>query len=151
MFDFATARKRNKAQRFLARIINNECSLMDRMREGPRNEPRINLAIVVIVVPLKDGNLRIEDAFVTVTREVSTSGLCLVLQEKYEGDELIVGIQTDEETKFILTEVRHQEPLAAGLFQIGVVVAEAARERDFPELSVMERLFHNDTEPVDSP
>ena len=151
MFDFRKAKKRNEAQRFLARIINNECSLMDRMREGPREEPRINLAVVAVVVPMQHGKPRIERAFATVTREVSTSGLCLVLQEKYDGEELIVGIQTDEETQFIRTEVRHQEPLAAGMYQIGVAVIDPASERDFPELAVMEQFFRsNDPEPIGS-
>jgi hypothetical protein len=141
VFVFNHSKKRKEAQRFLARIINNQCSLLDKMRDGPRDEPRVNLALVLLVVPIRGRRLDTERAFAAVTREVSTSGLSLATHVSCDADEVVLGIRYDGETRFLRAQVRHEEPLAVGLYQVGVLVAGALRGDDYPELLAVQQLL----------
>ena len=126
--------KQIEVQRLLTKIINSHSRSLDALREGPRGELRVDLAMVVIVVPSVEGRPDRDQAFATVTREVSSVGMSLVLSERLEGRELFLVLDVQGEMKYVRAEIRHQGPLGAGLFNAGVQLTELLTIGDYPEL-----------------
>ena len=126
--------KQIEVQRLLTKIINSHSRSLDALREGPRGELRVDLAMVVIVVPSVEGRPDRDQAFATVTREVSSVGMSLVLSERIEGRELFLVLDVQGEMKYVRAEIRHQGPLGAGLFNAGVQLTELLNVGDYPEL-----------------
>lgn len=123
-----------EVQRLLTRIINANSRSLDALREGPRGELRVDLALVVIVVPSIDDRPDREQAFATVTREVSSVGMSLVLSEKLDVSEVFLVLEVEREMRYVRAEVRHQGSLGAGLWQAGVQLTEIITPGDYPEL-----------------
>ncbi len=70
------SRKREQeVQRFICKVVNNHCSELEALIEGPRLESRVRLSVVVLVVPVDKGKPAVERAFAAVTKEFSTSGM----------------------------------------------------------------------------
>ena len=126
--------KQIEVQRLLTKIINSHSRSLDALREGPRGELRVDLAMVVIVVPSVEGRPDRDQAFATVTREVSSVGMSLVLSERLEGRELFLVLDVQGDMKYVRAEIRHQGPLGAGLFNAGVQLTELLTVGDYPEL-----------------
>jgi hypothetical protein len=127
--------KEIEVQRLLTKIINVHSRSLDALREGPRGELRVDLAMVVIVVPSIDGRPDRQQAFATVTREVSSTGMSLVLSERLEGREVFLVIDVQKEMRYVRGEIRHQGPLGAGLYQAGVKLTELLTIGDYPEMA----------------
>jgi hypothetical protein len=134
MLLFKKNKSRQEVQRLLTKIINGKSRSLDGLREGPRGELRVDLALVVIVVPSAHGRPDRNEAFATVTREVSSVGMSLVLSERLEAGELFLVLEVEGEMKYVLAEIRHQGPLGAGLWQAGVRLTEILTLGDYPEL-----------------
>lgn len=126
-----------EVQRLLTKIINANSRSLDALREGPRGELRVDLALVVIVVPCIDDHPNREQAFATVTREVSSVGMSLVLSEKLDVSEVFLVLEVEREMKYVRAEVRHQGPLGAGLWQAGVQLTEIITPGEYPELRTL--------------
>jgi len=123
-----------EVQRLLTKIINAHSRSLDALREGPRSELRVDLALVVIVVPSVNDRPDRSQAFATVTREVSSNGMSLVLSERLDVSDLFLVLEVDREMRYVRGEVRHQGPLGAGLWQAGVQLTEIVTPGDYPEL-----------------
>ena len=89
---------------------------------------------MVIVVPSIDDRPSREQAFATVTREVSSVGMSLVLSERLAVSEVFLVLEVEREMKYVKADVRHQGPLGAGLWQAGVQLTEIITPGDYPEL-----------------
>jgi hypothetical protein len=131
-------RKRKEAQGYLTRIINHNNPQMGALREGPRDEQRLNLTLVAFVVPVSGGKPDAAAAMATVTKEVSTSGLRLVLPKPVPVDEVVVIVRWEASVVHLWAEVRHQEPIGAGLWQAGVEVSEIVPGGEFPQLATLQ-------------
>lgn len=123
-----------EVQRLLKKIINANSRSLDALREGPRGELRVDLSMVVIVVPSVNDRPDRSQAFATVTREVSSVGMSLVLSEKLDVSDLFLVLEVEREMRYVRAEVRHQGPLGAGLWQAGVQLTEIVALGDYPEL-----------------
>jgi hypothetical protein len=131
---------RNKlaaVQGFLLKIVNNNCSEVAALIEGPRLEGRVNLSVVVRVVPVGEDGPRIESAFATVTKEFSTSGVALVLDHPRGLDEVLVGFHWERETKWIRAQAKHLNPIGGGFYQIGLRMIEMVPACDLPGLETL--------------
>ena len=71
MFFLQTRKKTLGVQSFVLKVINNNCPELKALIEGPRRDKRVNLSLVVLVVPLENGKLQVGKAFYAVTRELS--------------------------------------------------------------------------------
>lgn len=130
---FTRDRKR-AVQSFILKVVNNNCPELAALIEGPRLENRVNLTLVVLVVPVENGKPLAENAFNAVTKEFSTVGLAVVLDEPKALDEVIVGFRWEREMTFIRATAKHLNPMGGGFFQLGLQMAELVHLSDFPEL-----------------
>lgn len=135
MFFFNTkSNRRREVCRVLSAILNNNCSEVNNLAVGPRTEDRVNLTRAVRIVPYVDGRLVMDDAFATVTKELSTNGISVVLKYPVGYDEAVVGINWEGTMTFIHAHVRHQDPLGAGLWHLGLEFDEVFPADKYPEL-----------------
>jgi len=130
-------KKEMEVQSLMLKLLNNNCSELKSLIDGPRLEARVNLTIVVLVVPCENGQPQIDRAFPVVTKEFSTNGVSLVLQEPLGLDEVIIGFRWEWTMKFLYGKTKHLNPLGAGFYQLGVRLTKAVRPEDYPGLELL--------------
>jgi len=129
-----TRNREMEVQSFILKIVNNNCPELQAMIEGPRLDRRVNLTLVVLIVPMEGKKLMVEDAFTTVTKEFSGSGVGLVLHEPIGLDEVIVGFRWEGEMNFFRAKAKHLNPLGGGFYQLGLRLTEMVHTGDYPQL-----------------
>ena len=126
--------KKIGVQSFILKLVNNNCPELEALIEGPRLEGRVNLVIVVTVVPMEKNKPVLDRAFTAVTKEFSTTGVSIVLDEALGLDEAIVGFRWEAEMTFVRCKARHLNPMGGGFYQLGFQMAEVIHVGDYPEL-----------------
>jgi hypothetical protein len=126
--------KERAVERLILKIINNHCSEVGALFEGPRLDSRVSLVVVVLVVPLEQGKPALPQAFAAVTKEFSASGVSLVLPEPLGLDKVVLGFRWENEMKWMRATARHLSPLGAGFYQVGFRLTEIVCVGDCPEL-----------------
>jgi hypothetical protein len=129
--------REHEVQSFMLHIVNNNCPELRAMTEGPRLESRVNLTVVVMVIPIEKGKLVLADQFAAVTKEFTTLGVALVLHECRAVDEAILGFRWEGSMKFVLAQARHLSPMGAGFWQLGFRLKEVVHPDDYPELETL--------------
>ncbi len=119
---------------FVLKLLNTNCPELQERLEGPRLEGRINLTLVVQIVPIEDGELVLDRAFATVTKEFSSKGVAVVLPGPYGLDEALLGFRWCGGKTWIRAKARHLNPLGGGLYQIGFRMSEKICPADYPQL-----------------
>ena len=127
-------RKDREVQTFMTKLVNNNCAELQALAEGPRLEGRVRLSVVVLVVPMVDGKPDVEATFAAVTKEFSSSGVSLLVEEPRSVDEVILAFRSEDAMKFLRGKAKHLNPMGAGYYQLGVQLSEMVRVGDFPEL-----------------
>lgn len=127
--------KEQKVQGLMLKLVNNHCPSLRGLAEGPRLEHRVNLTVVVLVVPLEKGKLVFEDRFTAVTKEFTSRGVSLVLHECRAADQVILGFRYERSMHFVLAQARHLNPLGGGFWQLGLRLQEIVDPNDYPELA----------------
>jgi len=130
---FMRDRKR-AVQSFILNVVNNSCPELAALIEGPRLENRVNLTLAVLVVPVENGKPLAENAFTAVTKEFSTAGLALVLDEPKALDEVIVGFRWEREMTFVRATAKHLNPMGGGFHQLGFRMTEIVHRGQYSEL-----------------
>lgn len=129
------SRNRNcDVQSFVLSLVNNHCPNLHIEGEELRVDSRVNLTVVVLVVPIEDGRTEVDRCFVTVTKEFSNTGVSLVLAEPRPLDEMILGFRHRTSMTYIRAKAKHLSPMGAGFFQLGVKMLEVLSVEDYPEL-----------------
>lgn len=132
---FARSRtKEHEVQSLILKLANANCSELQALIEGPRLEHRVNLTVVVLVLPVEKGRPVVEQMFAAVTREIATTGLSLVLDEPRAPDEVVLGLRWEGEMHFIRAKAMHLNPMGAGFYQLGLRLLEKVHPADYPEL-----------------
>jgi hypothetical protein len=129
-----TARKDDRVRSFLLKLLNNHCPGLTALMEGPRIDRRVNLVVVVTVIPLEDGKLQVRNAFTAVTKDFSTTGVAVVLDQPRRLDRAILGFRFEGQTTFILAQAKHLDPMGGGFLQLGFQLTELVSSADYPEL-----------------
>lgn len=129
-----TANKKHEVQSFMLKLINNNCPELKAMMEGPRLESRVNLSVVVLVIPLHKNQPLVERMFAAVTKEFTTLGVALVLSEPRALDEVILGFRWGGRMSFVRARAKHLNPMGAGFYQLGLQLKEMICAGDHPEL-----------------
>ena len=127
-------RKDVAVQTFILKLVNNNCSELQRLVEGPRLEHRVNMTVPVVVIPLENDQPQMERVFAAVTREIATAGLSLVLSEPRAPDEVILAFRWEGDMYFIKAKAVHLNPMGAGFYQLGFRLLEMVHPSDVPEL-----------------
>jgi hypothetical protein len=119
---------------FILRLLNNNCAELESRIEGPRLDRRVNLSIVVMVVPVEKGRPQIEQMFAAVTKSFSITGVAVVLSEPKGLDKAILGFRWEGEMKYVLATAKHLSPMGAGFFQLGFQMTRVVHPDEYPEL-----------------
>jgi hypothetical protein len=126
--------KRVGVQTILLKLVNNHCPELGPAFENRRDETRAPVCVVTLVVPLDDGKPQLADHFPTVTKELSTTGVSIVLEQPRGLDELILAFRWEREMTFLKGTARHLSPMGAGFFQLGVELTKVVSAAEYPEL-----------------
>ena len=121
-------------QSFVLKLVNNNCPELEAMIEGPRLDRRVNLTVVVLIIPVEGGRPRLGESFTAVTKEFSNKGLAVVLDRPIGLDEVIVGFRWEGEMTFVRGKARHLNPLGGGFHQLGFKLNDIVQVCDYPEL-----------------
>ena len=127
-------KKEQEVQSFICRVINNNCSELEALIEGPRLEGRVRLTIPVLVIPMENGRPAVERMFAAVTKEFSTAGLALVVSHTEVPDESIIAFRWEREMRFVRAEARHLNPMGAGFYQFGLQLIAMVTPGQYYEL-----------------
>ena len=127
-------KKEHEVQVLMKNLLNNNCEELESFVEGPRLEGRVRLAVIVMVIPVEKGRPVVEQAFAAVTKEFSSVGVALVVDEPVGVDEVILALRWERGMKYILAKAKHLNPMGAGYYQLGLQMTEMAYPGDYPEL-----------------
>jgi len=130
-------KKELEVQGFILKVVNNNCPELKALIEGPRLDRRVNLTVVVLVVPMEKKDLAMGRAFTTVTKEFSTTGLSLVLDETKPLDEVVLGFRWEGEMVFVQATAKHLSPIGGGFYQLGFKMNRMVHVDEYRELASM--------------
>ncbi len=116
------------------KLLNTHCPKLTSMLEGPRQDSRVNLSIVAMVIPSDGEQLRVPQAFTAVTKEFSNNGVGLVLNQPVGLDQAVLGFRLEGQMEFVKAQAKHREPMGGGFYQIGFQLTEVVSSADYPEL-----------------
>ena len=129
-----TRNKRTEVQSCILNLLNNNRVKTESMIDGPRLERRVNLTLVVLVIPIENKRPQVDKAFTAVTKGFSSTGVGVVLSEPMGLDQVILAFRNQGEMTFIRAEARHLSPLGGGFYQLGLQMIEVVRPTKYPEL-----------------
>ncbi len=121
-------------QSFMAKLINNNCAALESLSEGPRDEPRVRLTVVILLVPVKNGKPIVERMFPAVTKGFSTRGVAVVTNEPRGFDQVVLGLRWEHSMKWIAAKAKYVHPMGAGFHQVGFLMNRVILTGDHPEL-----------------
>ena len=121
-------------QSFLLRYVNSHCPELGSMLDNRREESRIPICEVTIVVPIQDGKLQMAEQFPTVTKEFSTTGVSIVLDHPRGLEEVALAFRSEKEMTFLKGIARHLNPMGAGFYHLGIELNSVVRANEYPEL-----------------
>jgi hypothetical protein len=127
----------SRVKSFVLKLVNNNCPELKAALEGPRADSRVNLTVVVGVVPLVDGKPQLRQAFTAVTKEFSLNGAALVLDRPRALDEAILCFRFEGEMTYMRAKAKHLSPIGGGFYQLGFHLLEVVAPADYPKLETM--------------
>lgn len=136
MFFLQTRKKTLSVQSFVLKLINNNCPELKALIEGPRLDKRVNLSLVVLVVPLEDWKLQVGKAFYAVTRELSSNGVGIILSQQHALDEVVLGFRLENEMTFVHATAKHLNVMGNGFYYLGLEMTEIAPISKYPALQI---------------
>jgi hypothetical protein len=129
--------KQKRVQRVVLKLVNNHCPELKASMDGPRLDNRVNLMVVVMVVPLENGKLQLDRAFTAITKEFSNTGVAVVLDQAQAFDEVVLGFRFDGEMTFVRSKAKHINPMGGGFYQLGFQMKEVVSTGDYPALDTL--------------
>ena len=101
-------------------------------------DSRVNLVVVVMIIPLVDRKLQVPGTVMAVTKEFSNTGVAVVLDRPYQVDEAVLGFRFEGEMTFIRAQAKHRDPMGGKFHQIGFQLLEVVSPGDYPELASLD-------------
>jgi hypothetical protein len=126
-----------KVRGLVLKLVNNNCPDLKAQFENARVDSRVNLMIVVIVVPIENGKIRADEGFTAITKDFSNMGLAIIMDQPVGLDQVIIGFRVDNEMAFVRAEAKHLNPMGGGFFQLGFQLLEVVSAGDYPGLESM--------------
>jgi hypothetical protein len=130
-------KKQLGVQSLVLKMVNNNCPELKALMEGPRNDSRVNLVVVVMVIPFEKDRLFVESAFTAVTKEFSGTGVAVILDRPRALDHVVLGFRFEGEMRFVRARARHVNPMGGGFSQLGFQMLHVVTIHDYPELKSM--------------
>ena len=138
-----TRNRQHEVQSFVLNLLNNHCPKWNIGGDELRLESRINLSLVVYVVPIEEGKPQIDRSFATVSVEFSNTGMSIVLMEPRPLDEVVLGFPRAGSNTITLVQAqaKHLSPMGAGIFKLGLKLQKVLPPDDYPELAAIADRF----------
>ena len=134
MVPLFSKRRDLEIQSFMAKLINNNCAALESLNEGPRDERRVRLTVVILLVPVKHGKPNVQRLLPAVTKEFSTRGVAVVTNQPKELDQVVLGLRWEGCMKWIAAKAKYVHPMGAGFYQVGFLMNRLIPTGDHPEL-----------------
>ena len=122
-------RKDLAVQSFVLKLVNNNSPGLTAKLEGPRLDSRVNLVLVVLIVPVETDRPQAGRAFTAVTKEFSNTGVAVVLKEPEQLDQAILGFRFEGQMTFVRARAKHRHPMGGGFHQLGLPNARQSSRR----------------------
>ena len=103
-------------------------------RAERRREDRIDTSLVVGVVPCRGGRPLPAESFATMTKNISSEGISLIVNRLLDGDELFVGFPGKSELSFVRARIQYREKMPLGCHKLGLRMEEVVDIDAWPEL-----------------
>jgi hypothetical protein len=129
-----TKKREIGVQSFILKLVNNNCPELLALMDGPRIDNRVNLTVVVAVVPVEKKKPQIDQAFTAVSKEFSGNGVALVFSEPRGLDHAILGFRFEGQMVFVRAQAKHLNPMGGGFYQLGFRMLEVVSLADYPQL-----------------
>ncbi len=123
-----------KVRGVILKLLNANCPGLVPEFQDARSDKRVNLAVVVALIPLAEGKTQGDEAFTAVTKDFSSSGVSVVSERPFPFEQAILGFRIEGQFVFVLAEARHVAPMGGGLFQVGFQLIEVVAVGDYPGL-----------------
>lgn len=124
-----------RVQTFVLKLVNNNCPELKAMMEGPRVDSRVNMVVVVMIIPVEKKQPQLRQAFTAVTKEFSNTGVAVVLDRPHKLTDAILGFRMEGEMVFMRAEAKHLSPMGGGFYQLGFKMLEPITSADCPDLA----------------
>lgn len=98
-----------------------------------RGDSRIDTAIPVALIPCVGGVPDIERGFVMITKNISRTGLSVVVNRPMPDDDLLIGLP-GKTTSFVTARVVHRKPMPLGCYKLGVLMFRLVQPGEYPLL-----------------
>lgn len=133
--------KKNKVDKsvkaFLVGLLNNNCSDLKSLIEGDRNDQRVNLSVVIGLIPIENDEPNADHAYTVVTRDFSTTGVSIILEKPIGFDLAVLAFRFDGMMKYFKAEARHLNPMGGGFYSLGFQLLEETYSGDYPQLETI--------------
>ena len=132
-----SSRKDLAVQNFVLKLVNNNCPGLKSHLEGPRVDSRVNLVVVVMIIPIQEQKLQLPRTITAVTKDFSNTGVSVVLDQPCQVDEAVLGFCFEGEMTFVRGQAKHRDPVGGGFHQLGFQLFEIVSPGEYPELASM--------------
>jgi hypothetical protein len=135
---FFTRNKKQAVSNFVLKLINNNCTDVMQLQDGPRSESRVNLAVVVLIIPIA-GKKKVDTsrAFHAVTKDFSSTSVSVTVDSPRPVDDAIIAFRYEGEMHYAVGKARHSTPIGGGFYQIGFQLESMVQPLDYAGLSDM--------------
>jgi hypothetical protein len=145
MFSFSRQKRENQLRSFLARAIDLTNPQLAPTDGETRVFDRYNRTIPVLVTPWERGGPVIGESASAVTKDLSSQGVSVILQQPYRCVDVVVSfwlpesphIASSNGPTFVLGEVRQNAQIGGGYWQLGISFAELLQVSDRRELELL--------------
>jgi hypothetical protein len=131
---FFSRNKTLAVSNFVLKLVNNNCPEIVNLNDGPREERRVNLTMVVLVIPLEKKQIQPAKAFHATTKDFSATSVSIMADVPREVSDAILAFRWEGEMYYIRARSKHATPLGGGFHQLGFRMEEMVAPMDYPGL-----------------
>jgi hypothetical protein len=131
-------RKSREVQSFVLKLLNTNCPKLAARQEEARLDRRVNLVVVVTIIPFDGGCPQVRQGFTAMTREFSNTGVGVVLDHPRYIEHAILGFRFEGEMTFLRAEAKHLQPMGGGFYHLGFHLLEVVSLSEYPQLESLD-------------
>jgi hypothetical protein len=132
---FFSRNKKLAVSNFVVKLLNNNCPDLRGLQDGPRTDSRVNLTLVVLIIPLEKNDLQPAKAFHATTKDFSATSVSVMLDSPRELKDAIVAFRFEGNMYYTRATAKHLTPLGGGYYQLGLQMEEMVEPKNYPKLA----------------
>lgn len=132
MFSFRRRAKNLEVYKVIRRFLDTVQPELAPYEGEARWERRLHRTVPMLLAPYDD-ELSIDEASYALTKNLSDTGLAIVLPQPFRAERVAVGFWFADQAHFVLGKVRQNVPLGGGFWQLGIELTETFDPAKAPE------------------